>query len=136
MFPVLAIVAFIAVFAVLAYVSYQQRQQRLAELTGLAQELGWQFSPENDYDFDSRYPQFSVFCQGSGRYAYDTLSGSVQIKGEAWPARMGDYHYQTTSSDGKKTRTHHHYFSYLLVQLPYPAIPDLRFRREGLFDSF
>ena len=48
---------------------------------------------------------------------------------------MGDYHYQTTSSNGKQTTTHHHYFSYCLIELPYASLPDLRIRREGIFDS-
>jgi hypothetical protein len=135
MFPVLAIVAFIVVFALLAYHSHLQNQKRLAELTSLAQQIGWRFDPESDYDFDGQYSQFSAFCRGSRRYAYNTLTGAIQIGDESWPARMGDYHYQTTSSDGKRTRTHHHYFSYLLVQLPYPSLPDLRLRREGLFDK-
>jgi len=47
---------------------------------------------------------------------------------------MGDYHYQTTSSDGKTTTTYDHYFSYMLIDLPYHSLPDLRIRREGMFD--
>jgi hypothetical protein len=135
MFPILIFVVFIVIFALFAYYSYQQRLQRVAELHALAQQLNWQFSGEEDYSFDSEYSQFSVFTQGSSGYAYNTLTGHVHIGDEHWPARMGDYHYQTTSSDGKTTHTHHHYFSYLLVDLPYPSLPYLRIRREGFFDT-
>jgi hypothetical protein len=132
------IIAFIIgaiVVALVAYFSYQQQQQRLAELAALARQLNWQFDPESDYGFDNQYSQFSVFCQGSGRYAYNTLRGMIQIGSDNWPVRMGDYHYETTSSDGKTTHTDHHYLCYLLVELPYPSMPDLRIRREGIFDA-
>jgi hypothetical protein len=134
-FPILAVAAFIIVFALIAVYSYQQQQQRLAELGALARQLDWQFATDNDYSYDDRYGQFSVFCQGSARYAYNTLRGGIRFGDEAWSARMGDYHYQTTSHDGKTTHTHDHHFSYLLVELPYPSLPDLRIRREGIFDA-
>jgi hypothetical protein len=135
MFPVVAIVAFIALFAILAFYSYQQNKKRLAELGALAQSLGWRFDENSDYSYDSEFSQFSIFRQGSARYAYNTLKGAIHVGDDAWPARMGDYHYQTTSSDGKTTQTHDHQFSYLLVQLPYPSLPDLRIRRECIFDK-
>jgi hypothetical protein len=133
--PVLAVGAFIIAFALIAYYSYQQHQRRLAELGALANDLSWRFSAEKDFDYDSQYAQFSKFCQGTGRYAYNTLVGSLRMGDDSWPARMGDYHYQTTSSDGKTTQTHHHHFSYLLIELPYHSLPDLIIRREGLFDK-
>ena len=105
-------------------------------MTGLcADELNWQFDADEDYAYDSEFSQFSIFCHGSSRYAYNTLRGGLRFGDEAWPARMGDYHYQTTSHNGKTTTTHHHHFSYLLVELPYPSLPDLRIRREGIFDA-
>jgi hypothetical protein len=135
MFPVLAIVAFIVIFALFAIYSYQQQQQRLAEMAALARELNWQFIADSDYSYDSQYSQFSGFCRGGSRYAYNTLVGALRVGNESWPARMGDYHYETTSTHDGKTDTHHHHFSYFLVELPYPSLPDLRIRREGLFDT-
>jgi hypothetical protein len=135
MFPVLLFGVAVVVLAVFAYFSYQQRQKRIAELIELSQRLGWQFDSSSDYSHDSRFSQFSVFCRGSSRYAYDTMEGRLRVGNEAWPARMGDFHYQTTSNNGKRTTTHHHHFSYLLVELPYVRLPDLRIRREGFFDK-
>jgi hypothetical protein len=121
--------------ALVALFSYQQQQKRLAELLTLAEALAWRFESGYDYSYDNEYSQFSVFRHGSDRYAYNTLVGAIQVNGAAWPARMGDFHYQTTSSDGKTTHTENHRFSYLLVNLPYPSLPDLRIRREGFFDT-
>ncbi|HVT30585.1 MAG TPA: hypothetical protein VHE81_21435 [Lacipirellulaceae bacterium] len=134
-FVILLFIAGVIAVILVAIYSYQQQQKRLAEMAALARELNWQFDPESDYEFDNQYSQFSEFCQGSGRYAYNTLRGTVRLGGGAWPARMGDFHYETTSSDGKTTHTDHHHLSYLLVELPYPALPDLRIRREGIFDA-
>lgn len=123
------------VIALIAFFSYQQQQQRLAELRALADALGWRFEAGYDYSFDNEYGQFSNFRHGSDRYAYNTLVGKIQADGDAWPAQMGDFHYKTESSDGKTTQTQHHRFSYMLVKLPYPSLPDLRIRREGFFDT-
>jgi hypothetical protein len=126
----------VAAFIVLgAIYGHQQRQKRLADLRALAQSLGWQFVAEENYGYDVQFSQFSGFCQGGGRYAYNTLIGNLKVGEQPWLARMGDYHYQTTSSNGKQTTTHHHHFSYCLVKLPYPSLPDLRIRREGFFDA-
>jgi hypothetical protein len=135
MFPVLVFGLFVVVFALIAYYSYQQQLQRLTEMRALAAELNLEFEAGEDYSYDSEFSQFSIFCHGSSRYAYNTLRGSIRFGDESWPARMGDYHYQTTSHNGKKTTTHNHYFSYVLIELPYASLPDLRIRREGLFDA-
>jgi hypothetical protein len=134
-FPILLIGVFVVIFGLLAIYSYQQQQKRLGELLSLADRLSWKFDSDYDYSYQDRYSQFSSFTRGSGRYAYNTLTGSIRSGDESWPARMGDYHYQTTSSDGKRTQTHQHHFSYLLIELPYATAPDLRIRREGIFDS-
>ena len=132
--PILLFVVFGVTVVLLAAHSYHQQQRRLSEILTLNDRLNWQFSSANDYSYDGRYAQFEVFCRGSSRYAYNTLSGEVQVGDATWLARMGDFHYKTTSSDGKRTRTHNHDFSYLLIDLPYSAAPDLRIRREGVFD--
>jgi len=133
-FVLLFVIGAIAI-ALFAFYSYQQQQKRLAELITLAEQLNWQFDSDSDYSVDDEFSQFSVFCHGTARYAYNTLRGSIELDGRHWPVRMGDYHYQTTSSDGKRTQTHDHHFSYLLVELPYVSLPDLRIRREGIFDA-
>jgi hypothetical protein len=106
-----------------------------AAVIALIAFFSWRFDPSSDYSFDNEHSEFSVFQHGSNRYSYNTLVGTIQANGDAWPAQMGDYHYKTESSDGKNTQTEHHRFSYLLVTLPYPSSPDLRIRREGFFDT-
>jgi hypothetical protein len=133
---ILIIIVFLAIFLVAAYYSHQRALQRQQELAAFAAELGWQFDPEKDRSHDDQYPQFSAFTQGHSRYAYNTFLGSIDVVGRAFPVKMGDYHYQETSTDSKgKSTTHTYTFSYLIVRLPYHGLPDLFIRREGIFDA-
>jgi len=132
----LLFVVIVILFVLFAVHSYQRQQQRLAELHALASELDWRFDAAEDYGYDSEFSQISAFSQGRAQYAYNVLHGGIRFGAEAWPARMGDYHYETTSQRDGKTETHHHHFSFLLVELPCAkTMPDLRIRREGLFDT-
>lgn len=116
-----------------AIYAHRKQRERIAALVGLAERIGWQFTEAKDWTHDQQFGQFSVFTQGHTKYAYNTLSGNLEIANQRCRAQMGDYHYQTTSSNGKQTTTHTHLFSYLLVTLPY-AVPSLTIRQEGLFD--
>jgi len=133
--PVLLIGGFIALFAVLAFYSYRQKQKRLADMTALAQQLGWHFDPGRDSEHDDLYSQFEIFRRGHSRYAYNTLEGAVAIDGEQCRIKMGDFHYRVTSGSGKSRSTRTYEFSYSIVELPYVRQPDLFIRREGIFDS-
>jgi hypothetical protein len=135
--PVFMILIFV-VFATLiifgAIYSYKQQQARRLALLQLATEHGWHFDPSNDYSHDSRFSQFSIFTSGKARYAYNTTRGSLKISDGDWAIQYGDYHYQTESSDGKKTTTHTHLLSYVILESPYLGAPDLFIRGEGFFD--
>ena len=132
---------FILFFVVLAVVlvcggilSHRQQEERRAALSLLASELSWQFDPTRNYDHQHEFDQFSIFTSGKSRYGYNTMRGKLTIGEDAWPAQMGDYHYQTTSGTGKNRRTTTHLLSYVLVKLPYSTVPSLTVRREHLFD--
>src|SRR3989304_5732799 len=101
------------------YYSYLQQKKRREELRRLADELGWQFEPQSDYDHDEEYGHFEIFRRGHSRYAYNTLHGSVAVDGGNWPAKTGDFHYQVTSGSGKNRSTSTDRFSYLMLRLPY-----------------
>jgi len=125
----------LVLIALVAYHSYQQQKKRREEMGLLAAELGWQFAPEKDYAHDDEYAHYEIFRNGHSRYAYNTLVGSFTIDGKPWPAKMGDFHYQITTSTGKSTSTHTYRFSYLILELPYVRVPALLVRREGMFDA-
>ena len=129
------VLLFVLVLAVLAYFSHQANKKRLAAIRSVATSLGWQFTEERDYDHDQRFQQFSLFQRGSSRYAYNTLSGSLETSLGKHPAQMGDYHYTTRSTDSKgKSKTTHHRHSYLLVEIPLAGVPSLTIRPEHFFD--
>jgi hypothetical protein len=130
---VFIVVAILIAFGI--YWSYQQQLRRRQELAALASRLGWSFDPDHDSGHDEQYAQFSIFQQGHSRYAYNTLRGTLETGDRAWPAQMGDYHYQITTSNGKTTTTRTYIFSYLLLHLPYGDVPSLAIRREGVFDK-
>ncbi len=117
------------------YFGHLTQQKRREELRSLAERLDWQFRPDNDYDHDELYSQFEIFRHGHSRYAYNTLVGTIDVSGAAWPVQMGDFHYKVTSHNGKTTTTHTYRFSYVVIRLPYLRRPELLIRREGMFDA-
>jgi hypothetical protein len=133
---ILIIVFFLAIFLIGAYYSHQRAQQRQQELAAFAAQIGWRFDPEKDRSHDDQYPQFGIFNQGHSRYAYNTFLGAIEVGGRPFPVKMGDYHYQETSTDHEgKSTTRTYTFSYLVARLPYRGLPDLFIRREGIFDA-
>jgi hypothetical protein len=116
-----------------AWYAHQQSVRRQEELRALAARLGWQYDPGKDSAHDDRYGHFPAFTQGGSRYAYNTLRGPLVVGGQTWPAQMGDYHYTTTSSNGKQTTTQTHRFSYLIVETTHLGAPELTIRGEHLF---
>ncbi len=114
-----------------AIYAFQMAAKRRAELTQWAGQHGLSFSPAEDAGFDDRYPMFACLRRGDRRYAFNIMRGR-------WGQRdmIGfDYHYQTYSTDNKgRRRTHHHYFSAVLVGSAIPLEP-LFIRPEGFFDK-
>jgi hypothetical protein len=133
---VLIFAAVIVLIALGAYAAYMQGSKRIDALGALATQLGWQFEPGDDREHAQRYEYFSLFDKGDDRRAYNTLVGAIEVAGQAWPARAGDYRYETTSGTGKDRRTHTHRLTYVIVETPHLGAPDLYIRREGLFDRF
>ena len=134
-FPFLLIFAIVVIAIIAGYYSYLAQQKRREELSSLARELGWDFDPDRDGSHDEEYADFEMFRRGHSRAAYNTLSGSLTIDDRPYPARMGDFTYKITSSNGKTTTTRTYHFSYLVLDLPFPGVPDLLIRREGWFDK-
>jgi hypothetical protein len=132
-FHILFILGLLAAIVVGGYFAHRAAVRRQEELRALAARLGWQYDPGKDSAHDDRYGHFSVFKQGGSRYAYNTLRGPLVVDGQTWRAQMGDYHYTTTSHNGKTTTTQTHRFSYLIVTTPFVGTPELTIRREHLF---
>jgi hypothetical protein len=133
---VLIIIVVIAAIAAMAYAAHAANARRVNELGALAVRLGWQFDLTKDYEHAARYSYLGVFDQGDDRYAYNTLTGVIDVGGQSWPARAGDYHYETQSGTGKDRQRHSHRLTYLIVETPHFGAGDLFIRREGLFDRF
>lgn len=127
-------VFFYVLFAVAAVgavvLSWYLGHKRREAMARLAAELGFRFRPDKDGSLGG-HGRFNVFDRGRSRYAYNTLNGSVEIGGRSYEVQMGDYRYTTGS--GKNQQTHH--LSYLLATVPFPFVPDVDIRREGLFDK-
>lgn len=132
---IILIIALIAGAAVVAYLAYLAEKKRRDALSQLARALGWSFNPLKDHSHDEQYSNFEIFRRGHSRAAYNTLSGSLTIDGRAYPALMGDFRYKVTRHSGKTSSTQTYRFSYLIAHLPFPGVPDLLIRREGVFDK-
>lgn len=134
-FPILLVLGIIVIVLIAGYYNYLAQQKRREEISKLATELGWDFDPDREESHDDEYADFGMFRRGHSRAAYNTLTGSLTIDDRAFPAKMGDFTYKITSSNGKTTTTRTYHFSYLILHLPFPGVPNLLIRREGLFDK-
>lgn len=132
---ILAVLAIIALAGLIAYLAWLQEKKRREALGALAQQLGWRFDPSHDRAHDDEYEHFEVFRRGHSRSAFNTLWGSIEVDDRTYTAKMGDFRYKVTQSSGKSTSTRTYRFSYLIVHLPFPSVPDLLVRREGIFDK-
>lgn len=125
----------IVVAIVASYFSSQAEKKRREEMAALAAELSWSFDPGHDGSHDEEYAHFELFRRGHSRSAYNTLMGHLAIDGRNYPAKMGDFTYKITSSNGKTTTTTTYHFSYLIVHVPFRGVPNLLIRQEGFFDK-
>lgn len=132
---IVVVMVVLALGAVLAYFAWMEQKKRREALAALASELGWRFDPGRDTRHDEEYAHFEIFRRGHSRAAFNTLWGDMEIEGRTYPAKMGDFTYKVTTSNGKSSSTTTYTFSYLIVHLPYRGVPDLLIRREGMFDK-
>lgn len=136
MLPILFFAVIACLIIVRTIYGHKQAKQRQEALAALCDQRGWRFMPDRDRDHDDQFRHFAAFRRGSGRYAYNSMYGRLEIDGRTFPLKTGDFHYKTqsTNKDGKTSTTHHH-FSYLLVDVPFPGTPDLAIRPEGFIDK-
>lgn len=132
---ILLIIAVAVIGLVAVVLGHKAAQARREALAALARELGWGFDPSNDTTHDDLYAQFEVFRRGHSRAAYNTLRGDLVIDGRPYAAQMGDFTYKVTTSNGKSSSTTTYRFSYLILRLPFPLVPQLLIRPEGVFDK-
>lgn len=131
----LLVIAGIVLVGVVGYFAWLVEKKRREALAALAAQLGFRFDPSRDRDHDDEYAHFEIFRRGHSRAAHNTLSGELEIDGRRWPAKMGDFTYKITQHSGKSTSTQTYRFSYLILHMPWPDVPDLLIRREGMFDK-
>lgn len=132
-FPVL--VVGILVLAIVAVVfGHLAEKRRREELAAFAGEIGWRFDPSRRSN-DPLLARFEQFRRGHSRRAFNTLNGTLDARGLECDAQAGDFLYKQTSGSGKNRRTTTYRFSYLVLDLPFRAVPDLVIRREGMFDK-
>jgi hypothetical protein len=132
---ILVILALLALAAVAAYFNWKAQEARREAFRQLAARLGWRYDPGSDTSVDDSFGQFGCFTRGQSRSGYNTLRGTRQIAGRPFSVQMGDYTYKITTSNGKTTTTRTYRFSYAIVQVPWPGVPDLLIRREGILDK-
>ncbi len=127
-----------------AQAAKERARIRLADMGAFATQMGLSFTTAKDTLHDEQYDHFEIFRQGFDRYAYNTISGPLNLNQTPVHCNMGDFHYKTretyTTTDSKgrtttRTRIVPHHFSYFIVELPYHGVPDVLIRREGFFDK-
>lgn len=106
---IIAVIGLVIGFGIFGHL---QNQRRRKQLSAWAQANQLQFDAGRDGLMADGLPHFSCLHEGSQRYAYNIMRGS--IKGQQTLAF--DYHYATYSTDSKgRRRTNHHHFSALVL---------------------
>ncbi|MBL1217421.1 MAG: hypothetical protein D8M59_07980 [Planctomycetes bacterium] len=132
---IFVIIGVLAIALVCGYFAWKAEQKRRQELSLLAAELGFDFSPHRDRRHDDEYAHFEIFRKGHSRSAFNTMRGTVEIDGNRYRVKMGDFTYKVTSGSGKSRSTRTYHFSYIILHLPFLDVPSLLIRPEGLFDK-
>lgn len=141
--------AIIAIPIVIAIVKAEKAARerarlRLEAMREFAVRMGFSFTTAQDGSHDDLYAHFEVFRQGFDRFAYNTMSGPIDLDGAIVHCNTGDFTYKTretyTTTDSKgrtttRTRIVKHDISYFILELPYENFPDVLIRREGFFDK-
>jgi len=122
----LIIVGVIAVILAVLVLGYLAARKRREAMRAAAARLGLRFEPRKNRGLARQYRFLDKLRQGSNRYAFNILSGSYQ----GHDVMLFDYHYQT----GSGKNTHHHYFSFFILQLPI-SFPELVIDKEGFFSK-
>jgi hypothetical protein len=130
------LISIVGVTAVIVFAIMTRRieARRRDALSALTERLGFSFDPER-HSPDAGLEQFPLFLQGHSRVKYNTMLGAVPIHQRSYDVQMGDFIYKITRSEGKVTSTTTHEFSYVMIRLPFRAVPDLLIRREGVLDK-
>lgn len=130
-FFILILPVFIVLAIIVAVFNHKKEKERREKLREFASSRNLYFQEARVHGFEQDYPEFDFLQQGSGRYAYNILSG----ESSGYGVTGFDYHFQTTSTDSKgRTTTHHHHFSTIIITSDFRLKP-LAIRPEGLFDK-
>ena len=129
--PVLIIVLIAVLVIVAAIYGTIAARKRREEMSALAARLNLAFNPSQDSLLAQRFGFLNKLAQGANRYAFNILSGPYRGQ----EVLIFDYHYETYSSNSKGgTQTHHHYFSFFILNLP-ASFPELTIAHEGLLSK-
>ena len=127
---VLVFVAVATVILLGIWFAHHLEAKRREALFLLGESLGLTYRGGPEPAFDTRHTH-APFCIGRGRRARNLLEGTTTIADERFPVTLGDYEY--TVQEGKRRETRR--FSFALLRLPYPLVPDLAIRKEHLGDK-
>lgn len=126
------VILIIAGIAVGQYMSHKRRQA----IAAWAHSKGWSYRKSRSRSIPGTYDAwFDLFNQGSNRYAYNIVQGSVSDEAGSYDLEAFDYHYETYSTDSKGRRqTHHHHNTSVILKTGLP-LRELAIRPEGWFDK-
>ncbi len=130
-YHLVAIAFIVAVFVTIMILVARHNRKRRQQYANWAARRGFSLDPERIGEMESEYPGLGCLRTGTGRYAYDLLTGEWRDH----PFRAFHYHYETHSTDSKgRTQTHHHHLTVVSVEPEFP-LQHLDIRPEGIFDK-
>lgn len=128
---VLFIIVVLAAVAGLGYWGWKAEQERRRKFEEWARRQGWSYSHERDRAMYQRFAFLNRLRQGSDRYTFDVLEGTW----EGRTAQAFNFHFSTTSSNGKTTQTHHHHLGVVMLRIE-RAFPEVAVHPESFLHRF
>ncbi len=133
--PCMVFIGFLILMIVLGFRAAKKNKERIEALRNFARQRGFDFQTQRDPAIAQLFHAVPTFRTGDARCGLNTMRGAARMGGLEFGLILGDYHYETTSTDSKgNTKRSSHYFSYLGVVLPVAWHPLISIRRESFFD--
>ncbi len=125
--PILLILTSLAVMGIIMWIAVRYEKKRTEKMATIAEELGLQFSAEQDNALLSKLQAFALFNKGRARKMKNVMTAETET------TSLAIFEYQYTTGSGKNSHTHK--FTMAAMETPTLQLPQFTTRPEGFLDG-
>ena len=126
MSPFVFIILGFAFFGLVFWIGIVFEKKRTEKISGVAEELGLQFSAEENGPLLGKLQVFQMFNKGRARKMKNVMTAETDA------ASLAIFEYQYTTGSGKNSKTHR--FTVAAMETPALQLPQFTTRPEGFLD--